>query len=120
MFLLLTYVFNLRLIIIFYRISLLILIKITSSGLSGVSSTFATDTPEGAKGHKNVSNKCWLREEITIVKECHSCSNRPECINTRFVETIECKNSGLTYRTYVHSLTHSHKFNILRDYNKLS
>lgn len=86
---------------IFSRITLLILIKITSSGLSGVSATFATDIFEGIKDHKNISNKCWLREEITIIKECHSCSNSPECINTSFVETIECKNSGLTYRKYV-------------------
>lgn len=76
--------------------------KITSSSvLSGLNATVTTETSEGVKGPENSSNKCWLREEITIIKECHSCSDSPECNNASFIEKIECKNSGLTYRKYV-------------------
>lgn len=78
--------------------------KITSSSvLSGLNVTATTETSEGVKGPENSSNKCWLREEITIIKECHSCSDSPECINASFIEKIECKNSGLTYRKYVYT-----------------
>lgn len=71
--------------------------------MSGHNATVATEISEGIK-YKNSSNKCWLREEITVIKKCHSCFNRPECINTSYVETIECKISGLTYRKYVYFL----------------
>jgi hypothetical protein len=73
--------------------------KITSSSaLSGLNATIATEISESVKDHKNSSNKCWLREENTILKECHLCSDRLECINASYVETIECKISGLAYR----------------------
>lgn len=81
----------------------MIFIKITSSSaLSGHNATVATEISESIKDHKNSSNKCWLREEITIIKKCHLCSNKPECLNTSFVETIECRTSGITYRKYVY------------------
>lgn len=82
----------------------MIFIKITSSSvLSGLNATIVTvsEPSEVVNGYKNSSNGCWLREENTVIKECHSCSNQPECINTSFVEIIECKISGLTYRKYV-------------------
>ncbi|XP_025412348.1 uncharacterized protein LOC112684852 [Sipha flava] len=83
-------------------ITLLIFLRITSSSaLSILNATVATELSEGIKDHKNSSNKCWLREENTIIKECHLCSNRPECINTSFIETVKCKISGLVYRKYV-------------------
>jgi len=89
----------LLLIIFIGGITLLIFIKITSSSsLSGLDATIATETSEGVKNFKNSSNKCWLQEENTIIKECHLCSNRPECINSSLIETIECKISGLAYR----------------------
>jgi len=73
--------------------------KITSSSvLSSYNATVLTQISEVVRNYQNSSDKCWLREEITIIKACHSCSDRPECINTSFVETIECKFSGLVYR----------------------
>ncbi|CAH1709434.1 protein JTB [Aphis gossypii] len=89
----------LLLIIFIGGITLLIFIKITSSSaLSVLNATIVTETSESVKDHKNSSNKCWLREESTILKECHLCSDRPECINASYIETIECKISGLAYR----------------------
>lgn len=89
----------LLLIIFIGGITLLIFIKITSSSvLSGLNATIVTETSEDVKDHKNSSNKCWLREENIILKECHLCSDRLECINASYVETIECKISGLAYR----------------------
>ncbi|KAL4113892.1 hypothetical protein QTP88_017448 [Uroleucon formosanum] len=89
----------LLLIIFIGGITLLIFIKITSSSaLSGLNTTISTEISEGVKDHKNSSNKCWLREENTILKECHLCSDRLECINASYVETIKCKISGLAYR----------------------
>jgi len=72
--------------------------------LSVLNATIATETSEGVKDHKNSSNKCWLREENTILKECHLCSDRLECINASYVETIKCKISGLAYRKYVYTI----------------
>ncbi|XP_022169638.1 protein JTB-like [Myzus persicae] len=90
----------LLLIIFIGGITLLIFIKITSSSaFSGLNATIAAETSEGVKDHKNSSNKCWLREENTILKECHLCTDRLECINASYVETIECKISGLTHRS---------------------
>lgn len=90
---------------IIFRITLLIFIKITSSSaLSGLNTTISTEISEGVKDHKNSSNKCWLREENTILKECHLCSDRLECINASYVETIKCKISGLAYRKYVYTI----------------
>lgn len=66
--------------------------------LSNLNATIATETSEDVKDHKNTSNKCWLHEKSTIIEPCHSCINKPECINSSFVETIECKVSGLAYR----------------------
>lgn len=88
--------------ILILRVTLLIFIRITSSSvLSGLNATIEAETPAIVKEYKNSSNKCWLQEESTIIKQCHSCSNKPECINTSFVETVECKISGLAYREYV-------------------
>lgn len=69
--------------------------------MSGINATVATEASGVIKDHKNSSDKCWLREENTIIKECHLCSNRPECINTSFIETVDCKISGLAFRKYV-------------------
>ncbi|KAL5234947.1 hypothetical protein ACI65C_002357 [Semiaphis heraclei] len=89
----------LLLIIFIGGITLLIFIKITSSStLSGLNATIATEASDDVRDHRNSSNKCWLREENTILEECHLCSDRLKCINASYVETIECKISGLTYR----------------------
>jgi len=85
--------------------------------LSGLNATIATETSESVKDHKNSSNKCWLREENTILKECHLCSDRLECINASYVETVKCKISGLAYRKYVY--TSRNKFQNNVNFNNL-
>lgn len=77
----------------------MIFMRITSSSiLSGLNATVATEVSEGVNDHKNSSDKCWVHEENTIIKKCHLCSNRPECINSSYIEKIECKISGIAYR----------------------